>query len=273
MCRLSVINKLNKINFKTTPYHYNLLKDAERLLTFYEAISVVKGNLAYDLGTGSGILSYFAKDNFKEIISIEKNYKSYICAKENLKDFNNIKVLNEDILSFNFEKNADYIICEMLDTGLIDEEQIPVLNKVLPYLNDDGHIIPKGIINILDPVHMQKPGLIYEDVDDNYVNYEIIGDSKVFNKLYFKNRIKEKVSKDVTFSIFKNSKINALKLTTITLISDDIICGPTPMLNPPLFIPLNTELNVFENSKILINLTYIMGGGLNTIKTEIKRIS
>jgi predicted RNA methylase len=267
-----VINKLNKIDFKTTPYHYNLLKDNERLIAFYEAISSVKGNLLYDLGTGCGILSYFAKDNFEEIISIEKNYNAYICAKENLKKFNNIIVLNKDIFSFKFEKKADYIVCEMLDTGLIDEEQIPVLNKALTYLNDDNHIIPKGVINILDPVYMQNPTLVYEDVDDDYINYDVIGNSKVFNKIYFKDKIKEKVSRDVEFNILENSKINALKLTTITLISEDIICGPTPMLNPPLFIPLNVDLDVFKDNTILINLSYTMGGGLNTIKTEIKRI-
>jgi predicted RNA methylase len=44
------------------------------------------------------------------------------------------------------------------------------------------------------------------------------------------------------------------------------------MLNPPLLIPIE-ELRVKKHDTITINLNYIMGGGLNTIRTEIKEIS
>ncbi len=267
-----MINNINKIKFKTTPYHYNLLKDTERLYALYEAISHVKGDLLYDLGTGCGVLSYFAANNFEKIIAIEKNYKSYLSAKENLKEFNNITVVNDDVLSFKFNEKADYIICEMLDTGLIDEEQILVLNNAIDYLKDINNIIPKGVINILEPILMENASLVYEDVDNNYLKYEVIGDSKILNIIYFKNKIKKEISEEITFTISKNSNFNALKFTTITIITDNLVCGPTPMLNPPLFIPLNNEVSVVKNSKIMIYLSYIMGGGLDTIKTKINEI-
>ena len=49
------------MKFKTTPYHFDLLKDEERLSAFYEAIKELSTSqeLAYDLGCGSGILSFF----------------------------------------------------------------------------------------------------------------------------------------------------------------------------------------------------------------------
>jgi Predicted RNA methylase len=43
--------------------------------------------LAYDLGCGSGILSYFLSNHFKEVISLEIDRKAYDCAKDNLADF------------------------------------------------------------------------------------------------------------------------------------------------------------------------------------------
>lgn len=51
------------MKFKTTPYHFDLLKDEERLSAFYEAIKELytSQELAYDLGCGSGILSFFSK--------------------------------------------------------------------------------------------------------------------------------------------------------------------------------------------------------------------
>ena len=52
------------MKFKTTPYHHDLLKDEDRLSAFFQAIGEYDGNndLAYDLGCGSGILSYFLKE-------------------------------------------------------------------------------------------------------------------------------------------------------------------------------------------------------------------
>ncbi len=44
------------------------------------------------------------------------------------------------------------------------------------------------------------------------------------------------------------------------------------MLNPPLLIPIE-KLRVKKDDNITINLKYTMGGGLNTIRNEIKEIS
>ena len=60
--------------------------------------------------------------------------------------------------------------------------------------------------------------------------------------------------------------MNAIKITTYTILTDEIILEPTPMLNPPLIIPVE-QLNVDEGETITINLKYTMGGGLNTIQT------
>ena len=135
------------MKFRVTPYHHDLLKDYDRLSVFHQAIGDYEGRneLAYDLGCGSGILSYFLTSRFSEIISLEINEKSYNCAKENLKDFSNVDVVNSDALSYNFTKKADLIVCEMLDTALIDEEEIPVLQYAKKFL--------KGLRNFLIVVY------------------------------------------------------------------------------------------------------------------------
>lgn len=94
------------MKFKTTPYHSDLLKDNERLSVFYEAIRQYDSNtdLAYDLGCGSGILSYFLSEDFKEVISFEIDEKTSKCAQDNLSDFNNVKIINTDVLNYNFTK-------------------------------------------------------------------------------------------------------------------------------------------------------------------------
>ena len=118
------------MKFKTTPYHHDLLKDKDRLSVIWQAIQEYDSSteLAYDLGCGSGVLSYFLSSKFDEIIAIEMDNKASKCAKDNLADFGNVEVINGNVLDYEFSKKADLIVCEMLDTALIDEEEVPVLN-------------------------------------------------------------------------------------------------------------------------------------------------
>ena len=175
------------MKFKTTHYHFDLLKDEERISAFYEAIEDLSVNqeLAYDLGCGSGILSFFLNSYFKEIIAIEQDVKASICAKKNLENFKNIKVINEDVFNYNFSKKSDLIVCEMLDTALIDEEEVPVLNHVRNYLKEDGRIIPQGIINIIELAHLERDYIHY----DEDVSCEILSKPVIYDEINFLNEI------------------------------------------------------------------------------------
>jgi predicted RNA methylase len=46
-----------------------------------------------------------------------------------------------------------------------------------------------------------------------------------------------------------------------------LVAGPSPMLNPPLLIPLD-EKSVKVNDLIKVKLKYIMGNGIESIQTE-----
>ena len=254
------------MKFKTTPYHFDLLKDEERLSAFFNAIEEYSSNtdLAYDLGCGSGILSYFLSPHFDEIISFEKNAKVAECAKENLRDFSNIQVTNTDVFDYNFTKKADLIVCEMMDTALIDEEQIPVLSHVKRFLKEDGTIIPMGIINTVELVNLERNNVHW---DEDRVNYEVYSDAEVYSSFDFLEDIEPDFEKTVSLKANRDGTVNGLKITTFTKLNENIICGPTPMLNPPLLIPLEERL-VKSNNFIKVKLKYIMGNGIESIKVQ-----
>ena len=252
------------MKFKTTPYHSDLLKDNDRLAVFFEAINESNGQLAYDLGCGSGILSYFLSSHFDEIISLEIDFKAANCAKENLSVFQNVHVINEDILNYDFTKKADLIVCEMLDTALIDEEEVPVLNHVKQFLRDGGKIIPQGIINTAELVNLERE---YVHWDEDGVKYESFSKPIVYSELNFLDDICPDFEEIISFKPMKEGKINGLKITTYTILNDNLICGPTPMLNPPLLIPLE-EKYVKGNEFINVKLKYIMGKGIESIKAN-----
>jgi len=274
------------MKFFTTPYHLNLLKDDERLAAFHEAINdyykryIDHDNVnadikrlkktVFDIGCGTGVLSFFASKYFKNIIAIDSDCKIVDCGKksfENINNSENILFYCEDALNSVFQKKADLIICEMLDTALIDEEEVPVLNYLHKYLKDTGEIIPKGVINIAEPIFMERNNIHYED-DFNNSKHEILGNFVKFSEFDFSKLIDIEFETTLEFEIAIDSKINGIKITTFTKLNQDIICGPTPMMNPPLLIPIE-ERNLVKGEKIKIFLKYVMGGGLETIKTSV----
>ena len=254
------------MKFQTTHYHLDLLKDTDRVSAFFEAINDYskKTELAYDLGCGSGVLSYFLRDKFDEIKSIEIDSKVSSCALKNLEKYENIEVINEDVLNYNFTKKADLIVCEMLDTALIDEEEVQVLNYARRFLKEDGEIIPKAIINIAELVNMQRN---YVHWDEN-ASYEILSNPVNYSKIIFNEEINPYFEKNLEFEVNNDKMANGIKITTVTILNDDLVCGPTPMFNPPLLIPID-EIDVKCNDLINLKLKYIMGQGIETIKTQI----
>ena len=304
------------MKFKVNSYHFKLLRDYERLSAFKEAIDdygIRNGmasngsdtKVAFDLGCGSGVLSYFASEYMDGIIAIELNNSTYQLAKENLKEFDNIQVFNDDLLSFDFSKlneKADLIICEMLDTALIDEEEVPVLNRARKFLKDTGEIIPCGMINSVEPVFMNNHFIQYED-DEYSPIYVSLGEPVVYSEFDFMNEIDCNFSAEIELKTFNGDdldkigfeenlieekyekfnfkenfnieedklKINGIKLTSFTKLNENIICGPTPMLNPEMLIPIE-ETEVRCGDSVRIRLEYVMGGGVETIRTEILEI-
>ncbi|HMK54442.1 MAG TPA: methyltransferase domain-containing protein [Methanobacteriaceae archaeon] len=249
-----------------TPYHHNLLSDHERLVGFFEAIKEKSKGIVYDLGTGSGILASVAAPHADHVFAVENNPKTAQIATRNLSNFDNVSVLVEDATKIVFPEKADLIICEMIDTGLIDEELIPVLQNAVEYLKDDGEIIPCGIFNGLEPIHMENSHICYQnDLKNNFIP---LGPLKIYNSFELKKKINEKVDVTLKPVINCNGTVNGIKITTFTILTSKLICGPTPMLNPPLLIPTN-PLKVSKGEKIDLNLKYVMGGGLNTIKARI----
>ena len=308
------------MKFNVNSYHFKLLRDYERLSVFKEAIddyakvnvnysrdkmigdSDSSPKMAFDLGCGSGVLSYFAQPYMDKIIAIELNNSTYQLAKENLKEFDNIQVYNDDILSFDFSKinhKADLIICEMLDTGLIDEEEVPVLNYAKQYLKEDGRIIPQGIINSAEPIFMNNHFIQYED-DEYSPIYIALGKPVIYSEFDFLDDIDCEYSAEIEFKIYDRQdlksidfegklaegkfeqfnikdnfnmeenklKINGIKISSFTKLNENIICGPTPMMNPSMMVPIE-EMELNWGDTVRIKLEYIMGGGVETIKTEI----
>lgn len=250
-------------------YHQNLVMDQERLAGFYEAIKNIKG-IVFDIGAGSGILTACASPYADFIYSVEMEPRIAHKTALFLKNFNNVSFIEGNALEIDFPVKADYILCEMLDTALIDEEQVPVTNTLTKYLKEEGKIIPHGIINGAEPVSTKSEHICYQENENP--QHQILGPLNIYSQYQFGKYIPPQANFKLKLKIGEDGLLTGIKITTFTLITPEIVCGPTPMMNPPLIIPTE-KLKVKKGNTVEIHLSYQMGGGLNTIKTRIQGIS
>ena len=260
------------MNLKANKYHKDLLNDTKRLDVFEKAINSTyteKNDLALDLGCGSGILSIYASKHYKKILAYEIDENIIKYTKENIKPYKNIELIKTNLINYNYKNlKPDLIICEMLDTALIDEEQVKILNNIPYEIKNKAKLIPCSVINKIEAINMKNTNIVYED-NEYKPQHQILSKTQIYDKLNFKEPIKEKFDKNIILTINKDSELNGIKITTETILTPEIKTQPTPMLNPKLLIPLNEEIEVKNNDKIKINLKYTMGEGLETIKTKI----
>ena len=248
-------------------YYDDLVNDKKRVNIFKDAIMNESYGIVYDLGTGSGILATFASQKADKVYAIEVNPLILKHTKKNLKNYPNVKLINTDATCYKLDPKPDVVICEMLDTALIDEEQVPVINNAIKYKKPTTIFIPKAVENMIELITTNINHITY--YEDNHPEIKILSDKKTYNTIEFNNTINPCINKNIIIKVKNDGLLNAIKLTTNTILNDTLSIGPTPMLNPPLLIPLNQQKNVKKNEKIEIQLKYKIGGGLNTIQANI----
>ncbi len=253
------------IKLNAPQWHLSMLTDYERLAIFKSAIenNVKENDIVYDLGTGSGILAMFAARIAKKVYAIELDSFTYEYALENIKinGFDNIEVIEGDAEYYRFKEKADIIIAELLDTALITEPQVRVINSIhkRKLLKDNGKIIPEKVISTVQLVECDLNHIYYDEEDKS----KELSNEKIYEEVNFYKINKLKVSYNISLFCKKETKNLGVKIRTYTILDSNHISGPLRMLNPPLVIPLNREGKIGEVS---FKLSYIRGGDLESVK-------
>jgi predicted RNA methylase len=255
---------------KIKSYQQHLLADFERLTVFNEAIKEKTKGVVYDLGSGTGVFASLAASRAKKVYAIEKDPITAALARKNLANFDNVSLLVKDVKDVHFQEEADIIICEMLDTALIEEEQVPIINFVRKFLKKTGEFIPCGVFNGVEAVSLDCTHICYEEEEKPF--HQILSPLIIYDKIDFREHIEDQVNIRLPLHVNRDGMASGIKISTYTLLTPHLICGPTPMLNPPLLIPTN-HIKVLKGECIILTLSYCMGSGLNTIRAEFEGIS
>ena len=140
--------------------HEKMLSDKARMNAYHKAIikHIRKDDIVIDLGTGTGILSFFASQKSpKKIYAIEHGKiietAKKVCEHNGIK---NIEFINTNSRNFSISEKADFIIHEQIGALLFDEHMIENLSDLKKrVLKNGGKILPGKFEVFLAPVKLK----------------------------------------------------------------------------------------------------------------------
>ena len=136
----------------------SLLSHKSRIRKFRQAIEQTISTREYviDLGTGSGILAILAARQGARVTAIDANAESLKYAKvaaERNGVVENIEFVHSHFHDFEPEEKADVVLCEMLSSVMLIEQQIPASRYAVKHLlKPNGKIIPQEVKLFVIPV-------------------------------------------------------------------------------------------------------------------------
>lgn len=143
-------------------FHRVLLADAARTLAFRDAIRRVvrPGDVVVDLGSGSGILAFFACEaGARRVYAIEKQHSAdaaALVARHNGHG-DRVVVLHDSSLNVELPERADVLVAELLGMFGINERIVSLaLDARRRFLRDGAVIIPERVALLAVPVELPE---------------------------------------------------------------------------------------------------------------------
>ena len=151
--------------WSNTDFPYMCLKDEARTLAFRDAIraAVRPGDVVVDVGAGTGILSFFAAEaGAAKVFAVEVDPVSAAALERSIAlnrgVADRVCVVRGDAALVDLPRGVDVVVAEIIETGLLDEQQVPVLNRLRRrgVIDQATRLIPAGYettLQLVDAEH------------------------------------------------------------------------------------------------------------------------
>ena len=273
--------------WSNTDFPYQCLLDFKRTTAFQAAIQAIvkEGDIVIDAGAGSGILSLFAaKAGAKKVYAVEVDSFMASCLARSV-EANNlshvIEVVRDDIHRAQLPQNVDVFICEMMETGLMDETQVPAINALRErsVITDNTRLIPFQYetfielgftafdyygYKVLAPKHDWPH---YLDGDNGWLTTTFCAHSRPqrVGAFDFRQPIPSAVDTTVPIRVDSDGLVNAVRISARTHLAKDLVLGATNALNGDKVLPID-EIHLAEGQLAQARVNYQMGGGLGSFQ-------
>lgn len=152
----------NRGTFEDISCHEIMIADAVRMKRYYDAIMryINPGDTVVDLGTGTGVLSFFAAQRDpKKIYAIDHSELMITIAGKIAggNGINNVSFFPQNSRFFEPDEKVDVILHEQMGSNLIDENMIEnILDLKKRVLKSTGKILPGRFELFLEPICLKE---------------------------------------------------------------------------------------------------------------------
>jgi protein-L-isoaspartate O-methyltransferase len=264
---------------------YMCLKDRQRTDAFAAAIAaaVQPGDVVVEVGAGTGILSFFAaRAGATRVLAVEIDPTMAATLRESVRANGLegvVEVLEGDARRLHLPP-ADVVIAEVIDTGLIEEMQVPVLN----------HLHEEGVIGAGTRVvpSRYRASLELVEVDDTFYGFTIkapmhewpfyaadagrwyptearaVTAAGGLLDLDFSQPLPPVVERTVVLEATRPGTPNAVRLTGVAVLGPDVELGPTPAFNGDKLLHL--DIGPLEaGDRVQLQVAYTPGNGFEQL--------
>ncbi len=274
---MDIFNNLQVIN--------ECLLDVKRTEAFEKAINatIQDHHVVMDAGTGTGILGLLAaRAGAKKVYSVDIAEDTIMQAKKNIAASpykNKITVLCQDLKKFNEPVKVNVLIMEMLDTGLVSEQQAVALNNLRKNKTIDEHtiLIPYKAECYVEAIDydfnfygFEMPCIIQaRNYGANDKIIKVLSDSILYQEIDFRKYIDTTVDTAVEIPIKVSGHCNAIRMRTRVALTKKQRMWGTPDMNMPIIIPIkNSKAN--RGDSLTVRIKYKMGEGFAHFYADIE---
>jgi hypothetical protein len=272
--------------WSNTDFPYMCLKDEARTLAFREAIRAVvrPGDVVVDVGAGTGILSFFAAEaGAAEVYAVELDPVSALALRHsvtlNPELAGNVIVVEGDAATVELPLGVDVVVAEIIETGLLDEQQVPVLNALRRrgVIAEHTRLVPATYDTTLQLVTAEHRyyGFAIAAPKHEWPFYAsgagwhptpviAASDAITVSRVDFTaGLVGEDVSGEATVALDPAAEINAVRLAGRIGLSPEHALGPSHAVNGDKIIPIAPLTGV---ASATLRWRYRMGAGLGALE-------
>jgi predicted RNA methylase len=272
--------------WSNTDFPYMCLKDEARTLAFRDAIrDVVRpGDVVVDVGAGSGILSFFAAEAGACVVyAVEVDAVSAAALRRsvalNPAVAERVVVVEGDAADVELPRAVDVVVAEIIETGLMDEEQVPVLNALRRrgVITDATRLVPHGYDTTLQLV----------SAEHRYYGFEIAApkhewpffasgpgwhptpiapasDAITIARVDFAaGPVTEQVAGETELAVDPAATVNAVRVAGRVRLAGGVALGPSHALNGDKILPI---FAFSGSARARLRWRYRMGEGLGALE-------
>jgi type I protein arginine methyltransferase len=299
------LNKQSRRNVEVTPihrineaaqlgqfiplhYHGQMLANELRMAPFHEAIDklVPIRSHVVELGGGTGVMSFLAAKRARHVTMVERLPHVAAAARRLLAAngvTEKVTVVEADARDFVPEEPADVVICEMLHSGLLREQQIEVVRRFKA--NHEARfgmrvprIIPEACILAVQPIFQPydfhgyyAPVPFFFEAGAAGSNTVEMGEPLIYSILQFAEELPERFVFDGMLTVNRQGTVNALRFVTkvpVGLFHDEGRSADWHM--PYMSLALPNPIAVTVGDMLRASFQYDAGGSIESVQTSLQ---